>query len=400
MTRKLIVVIYLFVLISSLHAQQFIYKNNWSFPKPEGNFGVGTTTLHLIDSTREEIISKTTNDSREIMFRVWYPANIKKDDKPLRYLEGYSEKLGDLWIKFGMPENLLRELQKKNTYSYPDADPEKTENGFPVIIFSPGYALPVIEMYSSMLENIASYGYIVFAAAHPYEIAEVVYPDKHTINLDSTRFRTMLREGKPEWELSNSIKDSVKKREIEIETVKESFTLNSSLNFWVEDIRFLIDELFQTNSPKIKGMFSGIMNLKKIGVLGHSFGGAAAGQLCLIDKRVSAGINLDGTQFGDILENDLSKPFMMIYSEEGDKINDNYFAKSSGPIYFITIRNSEHISFGNGFYWQTNKMDSKRFSSIVNTCIKAFFDKYLKEDSSSDLENISNIYQEVQVRKK
>lgn len=374
--------IVLSVLLNHQLFSQFNYKSNWEFPIPDGIYKVGTSVLHFTDSSREEIITKAPDDFREVLVRAWYPAEESTTEERLKYLEGYSENLGELWQKFGIPDTVLKELQKRETYSYKNASVIQNRGPFPVVLFSPGYALPVVELFSSMLENLASQGYIVFAVSHPYEIAEVVYPNGKIINLDSTRFRRMLREGKPEWAFTDTITNPEMKRELEIETVRESFSLNSSLNLWIGDLRFLIDKLYEINSSKASSLFSGKMALDKIGVLGHSFGGAAAGQLCLVDTRVSAGINLDGTQFGDILDNDLSKPFMMVYSEEGKGMNDIYFEKSSGPIYYLTIKNSAHTSFGNGFYWETDKLNYSSFNKSVNTYITAFFDQYLKGKKS------------------
>lgn len=44
--------------------------------------GVGTTYFHIIDTEREEILTPETSDSREILVKLWYPANIAADQKP------------------------------------------------------------------------------------------------------------------------------------------------------------------------------------------------------------------------------------------------------------------------------------------------------------------------------
>ena len=57
------------------------------------------------------------------------------------------------------------------------------------------------------------------------------------------------------------------------------------------------------------------MNLQSVGVFGHSFGGAAAAEICHLDDRFKAGIDLDGDPYGDVIKTGLNQPFMFILSE-------------------------------------------------------------------------------------
>lgn len=45
----------------------------------------------------------------------------------------------------------------------------------------------------------------------------------------------------------------------------------------------------------------GTFDFESVGVFGHSLGGASAGQLGFNNASIIAGINLDGFQFGDLL---------------------------------------------------------------------------------------------------
>ena len=57
----------------------------FQLPKPLGTFTVGTTYLHLRDSTRPEPITLDTTDMRELMVRVWYPAE-SREQKTYPYM--------------------------------------------------------------------------------------------------------------------------------------------------------------------------------------------------------------------------------------------------------------------------------------------------------------------------
>jgi hypothetical protein len=88
----------------------------------------------------------------------------------------------------------------------------------------------------------------------------------------------------------------------------------SDIRLWTEDISFIIDELERMNLAS--ELFQGRLDLKRVGGMGFSKGGAAAGQACLTEKRCKAGINLGGFMFGDIGEKKLAVPFMVIESVE------------------------------------------------------------------------------------
>ncbi|KAH0140936.1 hypothetical protein KCU67_g14693, partial [Aureobasidium melanogenum] len=51
-------------------------------------------------------------------------------------------------------------------------------------------------------------------------------------------------------------------------------------------------------------------------MMGHSLGGATAAPAMLADNRIAAAVNLDGTMFGDVLNEGLRSPFM-IMSHQG-----------------------------------------------------------------------------------
>jgi len=46
----------------------------FEIPAPEGPYGVGTTTRHLIDITRPETATINPEDKREIGLKIWYPS--------------------------------------------------------------------------------------------------------------------------------------------------------------------------------------------------------------------------------------------------------------------------------------------------------------------------------------
>ena len=89
---------------------------------------------------------------------------------------------------------------------------------------------------------------------------------------------------------------------------------NESTVLWVLDTKAALERIRVINieDENLHDMF----DFDKIGIFGHSLGGAAAGQMCYGITGIKAGINLDGFQFGDLYGNELEVPFMFVSSNQ------------------------------------------------------------------------------------
>ena len=73
----------------------------------------------------------------------------------------------------------------------------------------------------------------------------------------------------------------------------------------IADTRFVLDELASLASGRnpdaehrpLPSGLSTALDLAKVGMFGHSLGGATAAKAMAADARISAGINLDGSMF-------------------------------------------------------------------------------------------------------
>ena len=163
-----------------------------------------------------------------------------------------------------------------------------------------------------------------------------------------------------------------------------------SLNIWIEDTSFIIDKLEELN--KADDLFGGKLDLDKIGVVGHSFGGAVAGQMCFTDSRCKAGVNLDGLQIEDMLDKPLEKPFMLMHHDKknviNNKLNKPFFNQSVNDACMHVIKGTTHFNFSdlslplyskllNPLKEMLGSIDGFRCLKIQNDYIRAFFDKYL-----------------------
>ncbi|MGC9337888.1 MAG: hypothetical protein ACP5EQ_07330, partial [Candidatus Cloacimonadia bacterium] len=111
------------------------YKNEsgLKLPEPTGPFDVGTAWFYFTDSSRFETFTQDPDDFRELAVRVWYPAEIKKSDKPCPYIEHTA-----VFPEQGISDKIRASLDKLNerlksikTHSYKNAPAAVEANPFP-----------------------------------------------------------------------------------------------------------------------------------------------------------------------------------------------------------------------------------------------------------------------------
>ena len=263
-------------------------------------------------------------------------------------------------------------------------------------------------------EELASHGYVVFSIGHPYWCE--FYFDEYG---ETTRLDKNNEYYKQLWKEEGSWQALKAKKEITLaETLEERPDLYKQLNqamptevndlhLWAEDIAFVVDQLKEMNSNA--GFFKGIMDVNRIGVMGYSKGGAAAGQFCLIaDDRCRAGVNLGGFLFADIVEKNLKKPFLIMthiepWAPDGFPIGELFFNRAENSAYLVAFRDALHGNFvdisaakkyvkGEGIL---GPIDGDKFLKIMQYYVLTFFDKYVKDVPDMVIEDLSSIYPEV-----
>jgi predicted dienelactone hydrolase len=177
---------------------------------------------------------------------------------------------------------------------------------------------------------------------------------------------------------------------------------------WSEDLSFLLDE-FNIRKEAGERIFKNL-NTESVGVIGFSKGGAAAGQFCVSDERCTAGINLSGFMFGDAVNNNFKRPFMIMESVEEDctectPICEVLYENAERDAYMVSINGANHANFTDfslvlnnfiGFKGSgAGPINGHRFLQIQNHYVLSFFDQYLKGVSSDLLNGSAREYPEV-----
>ncbi|WP_299833417.1 hypothetical protein [uncultured Tenacibaculum sp.] len=357
----------------------------FKLPETTGSFSVGTQDLFL-KTNRDEVITSIKQDKRELMIKVWYPSNDKEGVK-----DQYIDKAGRYGFaqKYGLPNTTFNYLDKIKTHVLRDATIPKQL--FPVLIFSHGYNSKA-NSYYSLLSEIASHGYIIFAINHTYESTGATFPDGSLKYFNYT-YAQEIESGS--WDIMKPSIDAFKsntsfnERHPIIKKSLTSYFVKDIIKRWADDIGNVVDELENYNS---NGFFKNKLNLQQIGVFGHSRGGAAAGEALLINKKIKAGSNIDGVQWGQIVDTAFQKPFLFLASdwpESHPKFNDHaYINKSTATFYKGIIKESGHSNFMDiplmipiSSVNEAGKIDPNLALKITNELVISFFDKYLKNEN-------------------
>ena len=358
-------------------------------PAPTGMYAVARTSFHWKDPSRQEVMTDDRKDSREVMVHVWYPAERSLRASPAPYFPDlevlqafYSESQRTI---FGS----VRSDAVANAGIAPGRYP------YQVVIFSPGAGMSGF-LYSAVIEELASHGYIVAAIDHPFEAQQVVFPNQRIARYDESQVKDVLR---------------FARERIEVRAADASFVIN---------------QLIKLNTSP--GMFRGRINLARIGIFGHSRGGLAAVMACHQDQRFKACLNMDGGTLGGPFYPDANprQPFMWFirfkpepsddqllswkmtrqqWNQNRDRIEsrvNGYFQKITSGSYRVTLNDATHMTFSDLPLFQS-KLDLEtlafryRMMRIVRNYTLSFFDRHLKNQKPQLLSGGSNEYPEVTV---
>ena len=363
----------------------------FDLPNPTGKYKIGSQYIHL-KTNREEIITEKPDDKRELMIKIWYPANIKNEQKEPYLNDGDRFSFA---AKYGLPKSIFNYLNyvETNTYNSPKAADEK----FPILIFSHG-SYSKASGYYSIIEEIVSHGYIVLNINHTYESTGTLFPDG-SIKLYNQEYDKKYISNQKTAELAWKMQqDYTNAKNEEERFIASKFALKNYVSRviskrWSKDISSVIDELNHWNN---NSFLANHIDTSKIGVFGHSQGGTSVGQVILDDKRIIAGANLDGVQWGNMIDTLVTKPFLVISSDwKAPHPNYNKYAYRNGStsvFYDAKIKNSGHASFMDIPLMvdvpnlnESGTIKPKKAYQIINETVVSFFDNHLKNKQNDVL---------------
>jgi len=204
--------------------------------------------------------------------------------------------------------------------------PARTAGGpFPVVLFSPGMD-DAAGWNTAQAEDLASHGYVVVDLNHTHEAFAVQFPDGRT-------------------------------EHTHVPLTKDPKVMTEELlPPRVADARFVLDTLTTLSAHQpitpAQNMPAGLadsLNMSRIGMYGHSLGGATTAATMHDDNRIRAGVNLDGPLLGPVVDDGLDRPLLMLASNVAPFDNRPHWEpnwpNNSGLKLPILIPGTQHESF-------------------------------------------------------
>jgi dienelactone hydrolase len=368
-----------------------IFVPMFVLPKPTGPYPVGTRIIYMEDPSRTEDAGPHSGAARELMVQIWYPAEATNN-----HLAAYQRRA----------ETSLATSYRTVLWTNSRLDAPILQKGdqFSVLLFNHGWAGRRTQN-TFLTEDLASHGYVVAAIDHTYNAVQVALPGDRIVD-DTNGYDPL---------------DPSKHSAVEIKA-----TWNKELRKWVEDEVFVLDELQKENIDS-KSFWYGRLNTERAGAFGHSFGGAAAIQVCSVDPRIQSALNMDGWTFGDIQHRVAKQPTMFIYgkttpsgtkdqspptpeSRTLDELNasdENEVAASLKEYggYKLYVNGTSHMDFTDNTLvnpWRRwakrDHISAAEIQSIVRSYVLAFFDETIRGERSELLTpGSSGRFREVQV---
>jgi dienelactone hydrolase len=224
-------------LLCALALGYFWCSPAWSYPAVTGPYGVASAECTYTDDSRVEPY-ESDGSVRWLNVAFWYPANYAGDD-----------------------------------------------NTCPLVVFSHG-SFGTKESNVVQYRELASHGYVVCAIDHTYQCLSAVGPNSEKTGLDSGFMKQVMQ--------AND--DTPEQREKLVALFRDWMAVRTG------DINFVLDTVL-SRADADDGGEDGVYRLvdtKRIGVMGHSMGGAAALAVGRMRDDVSAVIALEAPFMGDV----------------------------------------------------------------------------------------------------
>lgn len=388
----------------------------WPLPKPTGQYAVGVRTFEIVDTSRKGVFAAKPDEPRRLLVRVWYPAGDTKGRQLAPYFTKAeaSTTAASIGALIGFP-SLFTYMRHAQTNSYIDAPLLPDASNLPTVIFSHGYT-SYLNQNTSLMEDLASHGYVAFSIQHTYDSSDTVFPNGDVAPIDPKLFETMAEEANRPSQADAIGGDTLDKR-MEANLAYQEFAVKNgdriaiqSTKVWIAD-RLFVHDMLQKDPPDSVADIAQASNLWKVGELGMSFGGAIAGELCLIDPRCAAGVNMDGGNFPYSATNaDVPVPFLMFHSDTGllytqlerpipatgaRSFNEFSYerlatAGSRSDVYRLRLMQTQHLGLSDSSWFVRMPIAGPLFGTAPpdimlgaqNEFIRGFLDKHLKGETN------------------
>ena len=341
-------------------------------PALTGRHPVGTTSLHLTDTSRLDPWVPSTH--RELMVSLFYPAAPSRGPKKQYMTPAESQAVLEEGGITTVPPDVLSTVR---TNAVVDARPVGRRHGLPLVVLSPGYKRPRATL-TTLAEDLASHGYVVVVVDHTHENVATTFPDGRVAACASC----------------------------------EVF---HDHEFWLElaegraaDVSFVLDQL---TGPLRHHRGANLVDASRIAMGGHSAGGASSLGATRADARIRAAINVDGVISTPVPEPGMSQPVLLLgrrdnFAPGAPSVKSwaDAWPLLTGWKRWLVVAGMSHPSFTDiGVLAPQLGLDpsaevpGERGAAITRAYVRAFFDLHLRGVPQPLLDRPSASYPEVAV---
>jgi hypothetical protein len=350
-------------------------------PPPSGPLAVGRTGSAWTDPTRPEPWLDNPAERRQLPVYIWYPAKPTAAGSKASYFPAL-DRLSD---QFPWYERFA--IRSVRTRVLADAEVTPAPEKCPVLLFSPGANNSSL-FYNSLLEELASHGFVVVGLEHTYEGRGQVLPDGRVVGPEAERLRP-----RPNSPTRQADEARFYRRRVEVRA---------------RDAVFVLGQLARLGESE--PLLTGCLDLSRVGVFGHSLGGVAAGEAARLDARFRAVANLDGLAGGQPMYAGptgpgIQQPFLYLgkplpgglSAEQRAKQNEALGSVTGGSVR-VLIAGATHSSFSDEPFWAPgNGVAKARIMAVVRAYLVEFFRRQLLGQRTELLDGPSASYPEAAV---
>ncbi|MFJ4188687.1 alpha/beta hydrolase family protein [Kitasatospora sp. NPDC089509] len=322
-------------------------------PRPTGPYAVGQEILHMVDHDRTDPWVPSAGP-RQLMVTMYYPAHAGTGTAAPYMTAAAARMLLDAKI----PGNTVPTETVTDTRTWSRTDARPQGGHYPLVVLSPGFTMPRTSL-SSLAEELGSRGYVVALVDHTYENTGTTFPDGQTLPC------------------------------VECGQLKTPEAWKGLDESRAKDASFVIDQL--TARPHPIWRYARMIDRDRIGMAGHSAGGAASVPALVTDDRIRAGVDLDGSMDYEVPESGIGgKPYLMIGhplpGAEDTSWTDSW-PRLDGWKRWLTFDGTDHGSFTDYSLFLDalgvpqppgTTMSGQRATELTRRYVGAFFDLQLK----------------------
>jgi pimeloyl-ACP methyl ester carboxylesterase len=267
-------------------------------------------------------------------------------------------------------------------------------------------------LYSFLIEDLASRGYVVAALDHPYESRAMLLSDDRTAASSQAHWPPPA----PPKSLSpdpDSPYARFYRERVEVRAL---------------DARFVLDQLTKLNRES--AAFAQRLDLSRVGIIGHSVGGVAAGRTCQTDERFRVCVNLDGVApegpfYRTAPGGGIAQPYLFVtkpfapsdqmladwkltreeWSRRRAEADRTTFSSATGGSYRFTLAGATHQTFSDdplvvGLLTHASGLAQQvHLADIVRGCTVAFVDRFLRGRASPLVDGLASPFVELTVER-